>query len=535
MLERKWWTLIVVGAGIFMLLLDITVVNVALPDLARDLHASFSDLQWVIDAYALSLAGLLLIAGSLGDLLGGRRVFLAGLVVFCVSSLLCGIARDPAFLIGFRALQGIGGAAMFATSLVLLAHEFQGRDRGVALGVWGATAGAAIAIGPLVGGALTSGVSWRWIFLINVPIGVATLAMGIPRVRETPRRMSVRPDWPGFVTFSLALVGIIYGLIRGNPDGWSSTGVLVGLAGGTALLAVFLVVEATRRQPMLELALFRRPAVVGTSIAAFTIAAAVFSMVLYITIYLQFILGYSAFQAGLRFLPMTALIALAAPVSGRLSAHVPLRALIGAGLALSAVGLGLMTMVDATSGWTALLAGLVFAGAGSGLTNPPLASAAVGTVDPSQPGIGSGIMNTFRQVGTAVGIAALGAIFQARVHDAFVHDLSTRAPQLAGRAGELADQITTGGPQSLQGHAPGGAAGRAIQAALRTSFVSGFDRILWVAAITAAVGAVASALLLRSRDIATGAHAEAPAGPRSGQPSRRQPSTPKRPRTRMRR
>jgi EmrB/QacA subfamily drug resistance transporter len=502
-LERKWWTLTVVCVGIFMLLLDITIVNIALPDLAGELHASFSDLQWVIDAYALSLAALLLIAGSLGDLAGSRMVFLSGLVVFCLSSLLCGLAQDPTFLIVFRALQGVGGAAMFATSLALLAHEFRGRDRGVALGVWGATAGAAVAIGPLVGGALTSGVSWRWIFLVNVPIGAAAVVATAARVRETPRRTDVRPDWPGFVTFALALVGIVYGLIRGNPDGWSSPGIVAAFAGGAVLLLAFLLIERWRPQPMLDLRLFRNPALVGASVGAFAIGATLFSMLLYITLYLQDILGYSAFQTGLRFLPLSALILVVAPISGRASARVPLRALVGIGLALVAVGLGLWTVVGPSSGWTALLPGMIVAGIGSGLTNPALASAAVGTVGADRPGIGSGINNTFRQVGIAVGIAGLGAIFQGRVQSAFVEDLTARAPQLAGQAGRLADAITSGaGPQSLQGGSGASpAAASAIRNALDAAFVSGLDRIVWVAAIAAALGALLSALLLSGRGV----------------------------------
>jgi EmrB/QacA subfamily drug resistance transporter len=497
--EHRSWTLAVVCVGIFMLLLDITIVNIALPQITIDLHATFSDLQWVIDAYAVSLAALLLIAGSLGDLFGARRIFLGGLVVFCIASLLCGLAQSPLFLIVSRAVQGIGGAAMFATSLALLAHEFQGKDRGFALGVWGATAGAAIAVGPLIGGALTSGGSWRWIFFVNLPIGAAALTAGLLRVRDTQRR-SVRPDWPGFITFGLALVGVTYGLIRGNPDGWSSPSIVAAFVAGFALLIAFLVIESRRRQPMLELGLFRNPALVGASLSAFAIAASLFSMLLYITLYLQDILGYSPFQTGIRFLPLTAMVLVAAPLAGRLSAHVPLRLLIGVGLGLVTLGLGLMTLVGPTSGWTVLLPGMVVAGIGSGLTNPPLASAAVGTVSRDRAGVGSGINNTFRQVGIAVGIAGLGAIFTSRVQSAFVQDLTGRAPQLASRAGALAQAFTTGGgPQQTPGGPP--AAARAIQASGRAAFVTGLDAILWIAVIVAAAGAITAAVLIRSSDV----------------------------------
>jgi EmrB/QacA subfamily drug resistance transporter len=501
-LDRKWWTLGVVCTGIFMLLLDITIVNIALPDLVRSLHASFSDLEWVIDAYAISLATLLLIAGSLGDLAGARKVFLVGLAIFCTSSLLCGVAQDPAFLIAFRAVQGIGGAAMFATSLALLAHQFRGRDRGIALSAWGATAGGAVAVGPLVGGALTSGISWRWIFLINVPIGIATFGVALAKARETPRRPGVHPDWPGFVTLAAAMFAGIYALIRGNQDGWTSTGILTAFAVCAVLLAAFLLIEHWRRhrQPMLELGLFRNPALSGASIGAFAISASILSVLLYITLYLQDVLRYSAFQTGVRFLPLTIPIIIAAPVAGRLSAVVPQRLLIGGGLGLVAIGLALLTMVSATSGWTVLIAGMVVSGLGSGLTNPTLASAAVGTVSSDKAGIGSGINNTFRQIGIATGIAGLGAIFGSTVRTSFVHNLAARSPVLARHASQIAGSITSGG---MSGTRPAGPDSAAVQSAVRAAFAIGLDRICWVAAGVAAAGAVASAVLLRPQDISS--------------------------------
>jgi EmrB/QacA subfamily drug resistance transporter len=502
-LARKWWTLIVVCTGIFMLLLDITIVNIALPDLVRSLHASFSDLEWVIDAYALSLASLLLICGSLGDLAGARIVFLAGLAVFSISSLLCGLSWSPGSLIAFRTVQGVGGAAMFATSLALLAHEFRGRDRGVALGAWGATAGAAVAIGPLVGGALTSGISWRWIFLINVPIGALAVAATLARVRETRRKPGVRPDWAGFVTLAGGMFAGIFGLIRGNADGWSSPPILAAFGCCALLLTAFGLVEHWRRdrQPMLPLALFRNPALAGASLGALVISATIFSVLLYITLYLQDILGYSAFQTGLRFLPLTIPIILAAPISGRLSARVPQRLLIGCGLALIGAGLALMTMVSATSGWTVLLAGMIVSGLGSGMTNPALASAAVGTVSQDQAGIGSGVNNTFRQTGIAIGIAGLGAIFTNRVQSAFVHDLTARAPQLASRAGKMASSVSSGG--GFSGVHAKGPAGHAITLALHAAFTAGLDRICWIAAFAAFGGAILTALLLRTKYISS--------------------------------
>jgi EmrB/QacA subfamily drug resistance transporter len=497
-MARKWWTLLTVCLGMLMLLLDITIVNVALPSIANDLRASFSDLQWTIDAYAISLAALMLVAGSLGDLLGHRSLFAAGLVVFSVSSLLCGLATGPLFLNISRAVQGIGGAAMFATSLALIAQEFHGRERGTALGIWGATAGASIAIGPLIGGALTSGINWRWVFFVNVPIGALTLWLVMTRITES-RRRQVRPDWAGAVAFSGALFALVFALIRGNPDGWSSTKVVTAFIAGGVLLVLFVVIERLSRQPMLELGLFRKPAFLGASLAAIALSASLFAMLLYITLYLQDILGYSPFQAGLRFLPLTLLVLLVAPAAGRMSAHIPVRLLLGGGLGLVTLGLALMTLVQSSSGWTVLLSGFIVAGAGSGLTNPPLASAAIGTVAEEKAGVGSGVNNTARQVGVAAGIAALGAVFQSRVHSVLADQLAHAGPRLAARGHAIAQQAASGDPkQALQSLPP--ALREPAAHALRTAFVSGFDRILWIAAAIALAGTVLSLVLVRGRD-----------------------------------
>jgi EmrB/QacA subfamily drug resistance transporter len=500
---RKWWTLLTVCLGMLMLLLDITIVNVALPSIAGDLDASFSDLQWTIDAYALSLAALMLVAGSLGDLLGHRRVFAAGLLVFSIASLLCGLAPDPLFLNLSRAVQGIGGAAMFATSLALIAQEFKGRERGTALGIWGATAGASIAIGPLIGGALTSGIDWRWVFFVNVPIGIATLAILLAKVAET-RRRKVRPDWLGATTFSGALFALVFAIIRGNPDGWASTKVLTAFVAGGVLLALFVAAELVRAEPMLDLRLFRRPAFLGASLAAVAISASLFSVILYITLYLQNILGYSPFQAGLRFLPLTLLVLLVAPIAGRLSERVPVRVLLGAGLGLVTASLALMTNVAPSSDWTALLAGFIVGGAGSGLTNPALASAAIGTIEEERAGVGSGVNNTARQVGIAAGIAALGAIFQSRVQSVLDDRLAHAVPQLGARRHAIAEQATSGDPSHALASVPAPLR-EPVAHAVRAAFVSGFDRILWIAAAISLGGAVLSLLLIRQRDFEAGA------------------------------
>jgi EmrB/QacA subfamily drug resistance transporter len=411
-MERKWRALIIVCVAIFMLLLDITVVNVALPDIQKELHTSFTDLQWVVDAYALLLATCMLNAGTVGDLVGRKRVFIAGVILFTAASALCGSATTPLFLDLARGLQGIGGSIMFAVSLAILSQEFHGRERGTAFGIWGATIGAAVAIGPLVGGLLTEYAGWRWIFFVNLPIGVLC-AVGAARVlHESRDEERGGLDVPGLVLFTSALFALVLALLRGNDWGWSSGRTVGLLAAACVLLVLFVVVERRQRSPMFDLTLFRKPTFVGAQVLAFTISSAMFSQFLFLALYLQNVLHYSPLQAGLRFLPLSLLSFVTAPLAGQLSSRIPVRILFGVGMALVGVALLLMHGVTRTSHWTTLLAGFVVGGIGIGLVNAPLAVTAVGVVEPRRAGMASGINNTFRQVGIATGIAGLGAIFQ---------------------------------------------------------------------------------------------------------------------------
>jgi EmrB/QacA subfamily drug resistance transporter len=412
-MASKWWTLAAVSLGVFMLLLDITIVVVALPDIERSLGAQLSDLQWVIDAYALSLAAFLLTAGVIADRVGRRIVFSVGIVVFTLGSLLCGVAGDPTFLAIARAVQGVGGAIMFATSLALISTAYQGRDRGIAFGAFGAVTGVAVAIGPVLGGAITSGLSWRWIFLVNLPIGIATLAVTLRHIVESREPRPRRLDWAGFATFSSGLGLLVFALIRSNEAGWGSPEVASSLSAAVMLLLVFVVVEALQREPMFDLSLLRVPTFVGGLAAAFGISASLFSLLTYLVLYMQNLLGFSAIEAGVRFLPLTLAIFFTAAVAGRLSATVPTRLLIGPGFLLIGIGLLLMHGIDVSSEWTALLPGMIVAGVGAGLVNVPLASTAVSVVEPARAGMASGINSTFRQAGIATGVAALGAIFAA--------------------------------------------------------------------------------------------------------------------------
>jgi EmrB/QacA subfamily drug resistance transporter len=465
-MDRKWWTLLAVCVATFMLLLDITIVNVALPKIQTALHASFSDLQWVVDAYALALATLVLTAGALADLFGRKKLFIAGVILFTIASAACGLVSDSLLLIIARGVQGIGGAIMFATALALISQEFHGRERGTAFGIWGATVGAAVAVGPLAGGMLTTWISWRAIFLVNIPIGIVAVALSVVQLRESSDPEHSRLDPIGLVTLTSGLFCLILALIEGNKHGWTSALIVGLLVAAAVLLSAFVVSQAVEETSMVDLALFRRPAFVGAQTTAFTISASMFSMFLYLTLYLQNVLGLSALKTGLIFLPLSALSFVTAPIAGRLSARFPVRALIGGGLALNAVAMWLMSRLTVHSHWTALLPGFLVGGVGIGMVNAPLAATAVSTVRQERAGMASGLNNTFRQIGIATGIAALGAIFQTKVG-------STARPS-------------------------------------RVHFVSGLHEILVVGAAVAAVGAVLAVALIRRRDfVASGPRAAA--------------------------
>jgi EmrB/QacA subfamily drug resistance transporter len=418
---HKNWTLLAVSLGTFILLIDITIVIVALPSIRQSLHTSFSDIQWTIDAYSLSLASLLLPTGSLADVLGRRRVFALGLAVFTVFSLLCGLATSGTELIVFRACQGVGGATVFATSLALLAQTFHGRDRGFAFGVWGAVAGVAAALGPLLGGLLTTELSWHWIFYVNVPIGAFAILITLTRVQEFKPPHARRIDFIGVVLFAGGLTALVYGLIESSLKGWGATAVVGAFIIAGVLLAAFPIAERLIKQPMFDLTLFRKPTFVGGSIAAFGMNASLYGMFLYLVLYLQNVQHDSALQSGLRLAIITAGSLCTSMPAGRLSARMPVRWLIGPGLALVGIGLLMTRGISADSSWTHLIPGFIVAGLGAGMVNPPLASTAIGVVHPKDAGMASGINTTFRQVGIATSIAALGSIFASKLRGATAH------------------------------------------------------------------------------------------------------------------
>ena len=507
---NKWWTLVAVCLGTFMLLLDITIVNVALPDIQRALNSSFSDLQWVVDAYALTLAAFLLTAGSLADMYGRRLLYLIGLAIFTCASVLCGFAVSTLMLQLSRALQGVGGAIMFAVSLALLADAFRGKDRGVAFGVWGTVTGLAVAIGPLLGGILTSGLSWRYIFFVNVPIGIAAVAITMTKVAESRAPQASGPDWAGFAIFTVALSSLVYGLIESNQRSFTDPLVLGCLAAAAVLLAVFVFAERRRAHPMFDMTLFRLPTFSGGSVAAFGLSASIFAMLLYIVLYLQDILGYSPLATGVRLMFISVAILVTATVAGRLSSHVPVRWLIGPGLIIVGVGLLLMRGLNAGSSWTHLIPGMIVGGIGVGLVNPPLASTAVGVVPPQRAGMASGINSTFRQVGIATGIALLGALFSNKVRDD-VLSLTAAVPGLSSRGPQIAAAIQSGQIGQVIGKLPPSAR-QPVGVITRTAFTIGLNHILLVAAVIALVSGVVSLAAIRSKDFAQQQGPVSPAG-----------------------
>jgi EmrB/QacA subfamily drug resistance transporter len=479
--ERRRWTLVAVCVTTFMLLLDITVVNVALPRIQRDLHPSLTGLQWVVDAYALALAALILTAGALSDRFGRRLVFGFGVLVFTAASAVCGAAWNIAVLDASRGVQGVGGAALFATALALIGHEYRGRDFFGAIAVWGATIGAAVASGPLVGGLLTDGLGWRWVFYVNVPVGCFALFVAARRMEESRDEGATRTDAAGLTTFSASLFLIVFGLLRGNAEGWSSALIVSTLVAGVVLLAVFVLVEVRQRRPMLDMSLFRRPAFVGVSLATFALGAGMFAMFPYLSIYLQDVLGASPLGAGLRLLPLTVFV-FAVPIATRnVAQRVPAWMIAGPGLILVALSLLLMHGVSADSHWTTLLPGFVVGGIGIGLANPTLAGAALRVVDPARAGMASGFNNACRLSGVAIGVAALGAVLERRVGSSLAPSGHRGLAQAVSSSGER-----VGGGRPALAHLAG------------VAFASGLDAALLTGCAAVVVGALGVFALMRT-------------------------------------
>ena len=467
--NRKWWTLVSVSFALFMIMLDNTVVNVALPSIQRDLGIGVSELEWVVTGYALSFAVLMLTGGKLADMFGRRRIFMIGLAIFTLSSLFCGLAGTAELLIMARVAQGVGAALMMPATLSIITATFPPKERGAALGIWAGVSAVALAIGPLVGGLITVHISWNWIFYVNVPVGLTGLVGArviIRESRDTSREQ--RLDVPGLVASGVALFALVYALIEGNSLGWTSPTILTLLAIAVVFGTAFVLLELYQRLPMFDMRLFRNPTFVGANTVALLVSLAMFGVFFFISLYMQNVLGYSAVRAGAAFLPMTLLIIFVAPFAGKSSDRIGSRSLMTSGMTLVGAGLLVFAQLDADSNYLSLLPGMVLGGLGMAITMTPMTAAALSSVPVDKAGVGSGMLNTFRQVGGALGIASMGAILAAS---------STSAIE--------------GGATRID------------------AFVSGLQRALYIAALIAFAGALTAFLAVRS-------HAEAQSAGENG-------------------
>ncbi len=469
--NRKWWTLGALAFALFMIMLDNTVVNVALPSIQRDLAIGLSELEWTVNAYALTFAVLMLTGGKLADFFGRRRVFLIGLAIFTLASLACGLATTGGTLIGARMLQGVGAAIMLPATLSIISATFPPHQRGMAIGIWAGVSAMALAIGPLIGGLITEHVDWSWIFFVNVPIGVLGFVVSVLVVGESrDTSAGQRLDLPGLLASAVALFALTFALIEANAYGWGDP-VIVGLFALSAVaLAVFVWLELHQRSPMLDLSLFRSSTFAGANVVALLVTLAMFGVFFFMSIYMQNVLGYSATRTGAVFLPMTILIILIAPAAGKFSDRVGSRWLMTAGMLGLTASLVVFSRLGLDSTFWDIFPGLVVGGFGMALVMTPMTAAALGSVPVAKSGVGSGVLNTFRQLGGALGIAVMGAIVASYI------DLD--------------------------------AAGRPDPAA----FIDGFQRALEVSAGFALLGAVVSAGAIRKhRHLDAGELAEAAA------------------------
>jgi EmrB/QacA subfamily drug resistance transporter len=455
--NRKWWTLVAVSFGLFMIMLDNTVVNVALPSIRADLGISISELEWVVNAYALTFGVLLLSGGKLADLLGRRRIFIAGLVVFTAASLWCGLAGSASSLIAARTVQGVGAALMNPATLSIITATFPPRQRGTAIGIWAGISALSLAIGPIVGGLITEKINWSWIFFINLPVGVLAVVAArvfIDETRDTSRERRLDPA--GLVTSAAGLFALTYGLIETNSHAWGSVRVLSLLGAAAVALGLFVVLELRQRLPMLDLSLFRDPTFSGANLAMALVGLAMFGVFFYNSLFVQNVLGYSALQTGATFLVMTVLIILVAPVAGRFSDRVGPRWLMGMGMTLLTASLLLFGTLDEHSTFWGLVPGMAVGGVGMGITMAPTTAAAMASVPVDKAGVGSAVINSMRQVGGSLGIAVMGTLVATGV------SVSSLDPRYS------------------------------------TEFVVGYHRALYVGAAIVFAGAVVSVLTVRT-------------------------------------
>jgi EmrB/QacA subfamily drug resistance transporter len=462
--NKKWWTLAAVSFGLFMIMLDNTVVNVALPSIQRDLDIGLSELEWIVSGYALTFAALMLIGGKLADAYGRRLLFVVGIAVFTLASLACGLATTGDMLIAARVAQGAGAALMNPATLSIIAATFPPRQRGTAIGIWAGVSALALAIGPLVGGLLTEHASWHWIFFVNVPVGILGIVTSFLLIDESRDPTHERLDLPGLATSAIGLFALTYGLIEANAYGWGSPRIVGAFVVAAVTLVGFVLLERHQRVPMLDLTLFRNRTYVGANVVVLLVALAMFGVFFFVSLYMQNVLGFSAVETGAAFLPMTILIILVAPWAGRLSDRWGSRGLMTAGMLLVAGQLAYFSRLGTDATFWTLLPGFLLGGFGMAMTMTPSVAAATRAIPVAKAGVGSAVLNAFRQVGGSIGIAVMGAIVAAQLTD----------------------------PPSVD------------------SFMRGFERSLLVAAGIALAGALVAAWLIRPHDTTQSAEERQP-------------------------
>jgi EmrB/QacA subfamily drug resistance transporter len=422
-MRRRWWILVAVSLATFMTYLDNNVTNVAIPTIQRDLHLSIAGLEWVVSSYILVFASLLLFGGRMADLFGRRRLFMVGLSVFTVSSLAAGLAGSGAELIGARLVQGLGAALLVPTTLALILATFDNvRERTTAIGVWTAIGAMALAFGPLIGGFITQHVHWGWIFFINVPIGVITMAIAIPAMQESRDPSSARRlDLPGLISSAVALFTLTYGLIEGHDKGWTSA-LIMGAFGVAALgAAAFVWIESRSRYPMVAMSLFRSRVYSGGTVVMMLWAFGILGIYFFTSIYLQTILGFSPTEAGLAFVPMAVMLALFAGLASQITPRLGAHRAVGLGMAVMAAGLYLVARQGGGATFAGLMPGFLLFGAGAGVMNVPLTNSVLHSMPPERSGIASALLNASRELAGLLGITIIGAVLRSRQGSALHH------------------------------------------------------------------------------------------------------------------
>src|SRR3984885_14915423 len=488
--NRRWWTLGAMCFALFMIMLDNTVVNVALPSIQRDLHATLSALEWTVNAYTMTFAVLLVTGGRLGDIFGRRRMFLFGVVVFGISSAAIGFAPTDTTLIAFRAVQGIGAAFMMPATLSIITQAFPPHQRGTAIGTWAGVSALALAIGPVLGGFPTQRVSWRAIFFINPPIALIAVAVTLFAARESRDETVARTiDFPGIATITIGLTALILALVEGNAWGWGSARLISLLAVAAVGLTSFVVIELRSSAPMVDFNFFRSRTFLGTNLVAFIISFAMLAQFFFLALYMQNILHYSPLQTGVRFLPATAVIIVMGPLAGRLTDRIGAKIPMVLGLLTVALALFIQSRLTIHSGYGLLLPGFILMGLGMGLTMSPMSTAAMNAVDRTKAGVASGVLSMSRMVGGTFGVAVTGALLTvigtSKINEGLPHVPAATRSTLASALGA--------------GATPHGDVSAHVVAVTRDAFVSALGVGLTIGAGVTLIGALVALALIRRR------------------------------------